>query len=233
MATAMLVSTSLTAPGVVKFDFDPDNITMGRSTATANQGNAKQGGATPSIFRRAPGATISLNNLMFYGMDTKPRCDTLLNWMTPGGGLLGMLVSAVAAMAGMNLSTRLPVVTFSWGPPMMGFMYDCVVNRATVKYTRFDSSGIPIRATVGIEMQEQPSMLSLLSTNPTSGGVPGRRAHQFTDGESLQSIATSNYGSPGYWRGIAETNGIDDPLRVRPGDPLYLPNPTELPRRVP
>jgi nucleoid-associated protein YgaU len=58
--------------------------------------------------------------------------------------------------------------------------------------------------------------------------LPGRRAHTVTAGDSLARIATAQYGSPGRWRQIAAANGIEDPLRVRPGDRVYLPNPEEL-----
>jgi nucleoid-associated protein YgaU len=64
--------------------------------------------------------------------------------------------------------------------------------------------------------------------NPTSGGQPGRRTHTVGQGETLQSIATANYGTPALWRRIAEVNGIDDPTRVRPGTTVYLPNGDEL-----
>jgi nucleoid-associated protein YgaU len=48
------------------------------------------------------------------------------------------------------------------------------------------------------------------------------------EGDNLQSIATAGYGSPGRWRALAEANDIDDPLRVRPGEVVYLPNDDEL-----
>jgi nucleoid-associated protein YgaU len=99
-----------------------------------------------------------------------------------------------------------------------------------VNYTRFAPSGVPIRAEVDLTLQQQPSLLGMLSTNPTSGGMPGRRSHTMTSGESLAGIATARYGTPGRWREIAACNDIDDPLRVRAGDRVYLPNPEELHR---
>jgi nucleoid-associated protein YgaU len=126
-----------------------------------------------------------------------------------------------------NLASKPPLVTFQWGPPAVAFMYDCYVVGVTANYTRFAPTGIPVRAEVDIRLQQQPSLLGILSTNPTSGGLPGRRAHTVTSGESLAGIATATYGSPGRWRAIAAANGIEDPLRVRAGDRIYLPNPDE------
>ena len=88
--------------------------------------------------------------------------------------------------------------------------------------------GTPVRAEVTVRLQQQPSLLGLLATNPTSAGLPGRKAHTVTAGDSLARIATDQYGSPGHWRQIAAANDIDDPLRIRPGDRVYLPNPEEL-----
>ncbi|MGC9671530.1 LysM peptidoglycan-binding domain-containing protein [Planosporangium sp. 12N6] len=223
-------------PGVVTFDINPDSVRMSRSAnvtsrASASPNSGAPAGASGSIFRRAAAAQIILSNVIFYGPDTKPRCDQLLNWMTPGGGLLGAIAGAALSAAtggAVNLAARLPLVTFQWGPPAVGFMYDVNVTACSVNYTRFAPSGIPVRAEVGMTLQQQPSLLGVLSTNPTSGGLPGRRAHTVTDGESLAAIATSRYGTPAAWRQIAACNGIEDPLRVRAGDRVYLPNPDEF-----
>ena len=131
----------------------------------------------------------------------------------------------------LNLATKSPQLTFSWGA---GFIFECQLSSCTVKYTRFDSSGNPTRATLSnLKLERVPSLLDLaqmglMATNPTSGGAPGRRSHVVTSGENLQHIATANYGNPRHWRALADNNGIDDPMRVRPGHHLYLPNPDEM-----
>jgi nucleoid-associated protein YgaU len=47
-------------------------------------------------------------------------------------------------------------------------------------------------------------------------------------GENLAGLATENYGRPGAWRDIADSNSIDDPFRVRPGRSVMLPPADEL-----
>ena len=42
-------------------------------------------------------------------------------------------------------------------------------------------------------------------------------------GDSLASVAYAEYGDPTAWRAVARFNGIDDPLRCRPGTRLLLP----------
>jgi nucleoid-associated protein YgaU len=112
---------------------------------------------------------------------------------------------------------------------MVGFMYTVNLTTVDVKYNRFDSTGIPIRAEVNLQMKVLPDdLLGALPTNPTSGGLPGRNTHLVREDESLQSIAQQYYGRPGVWRKIAEINGITNPRRLRPGTNLYLPGPGEL-----
>ena len=227
---------SMLPPGLVTFDLNPEKVSMTRtatvgSRASASSNTGSPGGASGSIFRRATAAQINLTKIIFFGSDTKSRCDQLLDWMTPGGGLLGAVAgAALSALTGgaINLASKLPLVTFQWGPPGVAFMYDVNVTKCNINYTRFASSGVPIRAEVDLTLQQQPSMLGILSTNPTSGGLPGRQSHTVIQGESLAGIASTHYGSPGSWRQIAASNGIEDPRRIRAGDRVYLPNPDEL-----
>jgi nucleoid-associated protein YgaU len=135
----------------------------------------------------------------------------------------GALLSAATGGA-MNLAAKLPTLIFTWGP----LTYEVCLTNADINYVRFTAAGEPIRAKVSITMQEQPSLLAILSTNPTSGGLPGRGQHTVSTGDSLQSIATAHYGSPNRWRALADANGIDDPTRLRPGQVVYLPNAGEV-----
>jgi nucleoid-associated protein YgaU len=233
---AKLVCLNPTALGTVWFDFHPEKIQMQRNSQasfrpSASANGPRPGGGSGSIFQGAAGSTFTINDALLTGMTTKPRVDTLMSWLSPGGGLLGALIgAAVSAISGgkVNLLAAQPDVTFSYGPPEMGFLYQVKLRSVTANFTRFTREGIPVRAEVNLQMQEQPSLLGSLPTNPTSGGLPGRKSHTVSAGENLQSVSVQNYGTPALWRRIAETNDIDDPLRVRPGRGVYLPNPDEL-----
>jgi nucleoid-associated protein YgaU len=231
MAFATL--TCAVPPSAVHFNLDPEQVVMARSASYTNRGSGSSnsgspGGASGSIFKKSAAPMITLNKVIFYGPDTKPRCDTLMDWMSPGGGLMGAVAgAALSALTGgaINLTTKPPTVIFQWGPM---FLCETNVNMVNVVYNRFTKQGVPIRAELTIRLQQQPSLLGSLPTNPTSRGLPGRAAHTVSDGDSLARIATAKYGSPGRWRQLADRNGIDDPLRVRPGDKVYLPNPEEF-----
>ena len=45
----------------------------------------------------------------------------------------------------------------------------------------------------------------------------------FSAGDTLHSVAYAEYGNPGFWRVLAEANGVDDPLRIAPGTALLIP----------
>lgn len=215
--------------GVVPFDFNPSEISMSRNGMYKHKlrlrADDPKTGSGP-VWKDIPTSTISISKLTFDGLNTKIFCDTMLVWMSPStGGLIGQ---AAAALFGTSLNYDPPTLTFQWGPPMLGFMYDVKLTSCMVKYVRFTTAGIPVRAEVNLRMVEVPSDLGSMPMNPTSGGEPGRRSHTVGEGESLQSIATVNYGNPGLWRRIAEVNGITDPTRVRPGSVVYLPNADEL-----
>jgi nucleoid-associated protein YgaU len=224
---ASLRCTDLPNIGFVPFDFNPEKISFKRSSNVGNIPAPPRPGAMPgrSTGARNPtrvvASTISISKVTFTGPLTKLFCDTLLTWMIPNAGLLAMLGVK-------GFSTQPAKLTFQWGPPMVGFMYQCKITNCTVNYVRFSAIGIPLRAEVDLTMQEVPSVWGSLPTNPTSGGLPGRRSHTVGHGETLQSIATEKYGRPGLWRRIAEVNNINDPGRVRPGTTIYLPNPEEL-----
>jgi nucleoid-associated protein YgaU len=222
---ASLRCTTLPNIGLVYFDFNPTTINVSRSSQQSRGVPTPGVGGAQQPTQTVQGARIDIPELIFEGYDTKARCDTLLTWMSPDAGFLGQLLSAIT---GKNLRTQPPELTFQWGPPMIGFMYTVKLTSVKIGYTRFTSAGIPIRAKLGLSMQEIPSLLGTLPQNPTSGGLTGRRAHTVGHGESLQSIATTNYGNPNAWRRIAEVNGIKDPTRVRPGETVYLPNSDEL-----
>jgi nucleoid-associated protein YgaU len=42
------------------------------------------------------------------------------------------------------------------------------------------------------------------------------------EGQTLDWIAYQEYGSPAAWRHIAETNSLDDPMNLTPGQILKL-----------
>jgi hypothetical protein len=115
-----------------------------------------------------------------------------------------------------------PTIEFFWGAQvtMTGFL-----KTVQIDYLLFDNDGTPLRATANVQLQALPQPTR--GTNPTSGGITGRRSAQTSEADSLASIAQREYGDPGLWRAIAIANDIDDPGRIPPGTRLLLPPRTQ------
>jgi hypothetical protein len=228
VATDALVNAKLVQlmpPGLpVVFSFNPSKVTFTRQAMTRRTGNSSRSGGSPggssdSIWTRTEPRKLTFKAYL-EGPQAHPMSSQLLEMMTPAGGLIGTLM----ALAGVNLAVRPPTLLFEWGPLTLL----CTMSSCSVAYTRFHTSGLPLRAECDVTVTEAKSWFSMLLTNPTSGGVAGREQHVVVAGENLQHLATKSYGRPGLWRTIADANGIDDPFKVRPGDVLNLPPPSEL-----
>jgi nucleoid-associated protein YgaU len=111
-----------------------------------------------------------------------------------------------------------PIVEFDWNgvTTFPGYLMS-----ATAVYNLFDSGGVPLRATLTLDILEVPEKLP--GTNPTSGGEPGQRTRLVREGETLQSVAFDEYGDASLWRSLALANAIDDPLRLAVGARLEVP----------
>jgi nucleoid-associated protein YgaU len=112
-----------------------------------------------------------------------------------------------------------PTVMFGWGPNII--MDQAIIKSMTVQHERF-LLGVPTRAKVTVQLESIP-FGTLPGTNPTSGGLATRRTRTVVEGDTLPSIAYQEYHDPNYWRALAEANGIDDPLRVKTGTVLVVP----------
>jgi nucleoid-associated protein YgaU len=197
----------------IVFAFNPEKIRLSRNTGihwerASAQKNQPQVAAHWAA-NQVGSLWIDITDLYLLGAaNVWNNCETLLHWTMPTGD---------------GTQASLTPLTVSWGQ----FRFTNVwLSNATINYERFTADGLPIRANVTLKMQrfDEPP----LPTNPTSGGLPGRRSHTVVAGENLQQIATSSYGRPSDWRAIAIANGIEDPLRVHAGAVIYLPGREEI-----
>jgi nucleoid-associated protein YgaU len=135
--------------------------------------------------------------------DVTPKISKLLKWQQPEG------------------VKPPPLVKFQWGNKQLS-NFKGVITQLNVNYTVFAKDGTPIQAKVDLTIEGADHLDP--GTNPTSHAVDMRRVRTVVQGESIQTVAFEELGDPGYWRAIAEANGIDDPLRVRPGQALVIPS---------
>jgi nucleoid-associated protein YgaU len=215
-----------TSNNTVYFDFNPQKITIthasqrqtvpssnqGSTGDTSTTGGDGGGGALnhQDQVTNVGATTIALADVIFNGVKTVDNCKQLLAWSYPG-------------TKGSVTAAGLTKLIFKWGSSIN---YSVTMLSVDVTYERFTPSGQPLRATARIKLQYEGTTPP--GTNPTSGGIPGRRSHILVSGENLQHLATANYGKPGAWRALAAVNGIEDPLAVQPGTVIYLPAQAEL-----
>jgi phage protein U len=111
-----------------------------------------------------------------------------------------------------------PICLFIWG----AYIFPCIIERATKRFTMFLPDGTPVRATLNITLKEykdfetQVKEISLQSADRT-------KTRQVKQGDSLWFIAAKEYGNPALWRCIAEANRIDNPRVLKPGMELIIP----------
>ncbi|MCU1693852.1 MAG: Peptidase [Frankiales bacterium] len=205
---------SLAKPGAkigqIDFQFNPKELKLAKKADWARQtakGNKK---SAPPQFKGPTPSKLTLE-LFFDASDTQDtsvvkRVELLFSCCTP----------TAASFAAKKASP--PWVLFRWGG-LTGFL--AYVSSVTANYTLFTPSGVPVRALCTIDLEELAG--SPPGQNPTSGALEPQRVHVMVEGDTLAGVAYREYGDPAAWRAVARANGIDDPLRVRPGVRLLLP----------
>jgi LysM repeat protein len=116
---------------------------------------------------------------------------------------------------------RPPWVKFHWGTSLHSFK--AVVKNIDVGFTYFSSEGLPLRANVEMGLEQYEPDANWGPQNPTSGTPRPNRTHQVEVGDTLDRISARYYGDPTQWRAIAAANGVGDPLDLRPGRLLAIP----------
>lgn len=196
----------------VSFMFNPTDYRLTRTVNVNNEPNVTKVGGMPEFLGTGP---ISLSMSLFFDDfasakgDVTPKINKLFKWQQPE-----------------KPGEAPPLIKLEWGTNGMLSGFKGVLSSVVANYTVFNKSGTPIQAKVEITLDEVVEKLGVKppGTNPTSHAVDMRRVHVVVEGETLASVAHNEFGDPGYWRAIAEANGIDDPIRVRPGHNLLIPS---------
>jgi contractile injection system tube protein len=115
-----------------------------------------------------------------------------------------------------------PGVRFQWGT----FMFDGMVEGLEETLEFFSPEGKPLRASINLTLSQQKILIEAFTGDGKVPARPGRRPLTAAkQGSSLQNMAAKNTaasGSSGDWRGIATANGIEDALRMAPGQLVDL-----------
>ncbi|HET7078243.1 MAG TPA: LysM peptidoglycan-binding domain-containing protein [Chloroflexia bacterium] len=112
-----------------------------------------------------------------------------------------------------------PHVEFRWGRT---WTFKAVITSLQQKFTLFDPDGTPVRSTVTISFMQAEEQGQYPGQNPTSGAREGYAVHVVKEGETIDWIAFTAYGTSTAWRHLAAGNDLDDPGRLQPGQRLLI-----------
>jgi len=111
------------------------------------------------------------------------------------------------------------VVEFQWGST---WTFEAVITSISQKFTLFRYDGIPVRATLDVTFLQAKEKGKYPGQNPTTVGRPGYKRRVVKEGDTIDWIAFDEYNDSAMWRFIAETNNLDNPLLLRPGQVLAI-----------
>ena len=98
----------------------------------------------------------------------------------------------------------------------------CVLKSASVAYKLFEPSGMPLRAIISANFTDN-------SDDETRVALAQDQSPDLTHvytvkaGDTLPLICNRVYGSPNYYLGVAQANGLDDFRNLIPGQQLHFP----------
>lgn len=202
--------------GELTFMFNPTEYRLSQTaTITHSKSVFKPGGEIEYVGTSGLTVTMQLffDDFASASGDVTPKITKLLEWQKP------------------NADAELgpPYVKFEWGNKQLQ-NFKGVITSLNISYTVFARDGTPLQAKVDLTLDGNVEIPP--GNNPTSHAVDMRRVHTVVEGETIQTIAYAELGRAAYWRAIASANGIDDPLRVRPGRALLIPSAADAARNA-
>jgi phage tail protein X len=203
--------------GELRFQFNPRQLQLSRSAHWRNEPAVAYTRGAPSKFTGVAPAQLRVD--VFLDSSGTPGANTVQRQVE-----LLLSCCEVTEQSVTSQAPSPPWVKFSWGA-FSTVQFIAYVTNASATYTLFSPNGTPLRATCSLSLTEIPTATK--RQNPTSGALSARRVHRTVAGDTLASLAWREYGDPTRWRVIAEANGIDDPMRLRPGTELLLPAASE------
>jgi hypothetical protein len=214
--------------------FNPDTLRVTYANQLAQQGsggtpagggNAAAGASAPASGDQAGGASRQ-----YVGSSTTKLALQLWFDVTGPGGEAAdasKLTERVAYFIqpqklGQNNELLPPNVRFSWG----SFAFDGTLDSLEETFEFFSHEGRPLRAQVSLTMSRQTIQIAFTEDGGPAGRTPGTRPlTPAAAGATLQGLAAGasvGLGGGVGWQAVAVANGIEDPLRLAPGQLIDL-----------
>jgi nucleoid-associated protein YgaU len=177
------------------------------------QPSETKGKGVPSLEFKG-GQASTLNMELFF--DTYEKGEDVRKYSNKVWELMAIDASLQDPTTGKG---RPPLVRFQWGPVIS---FKAVITNLSQKFTLFKSDGTPVRATLTVAFQEAEEANKYPFQNPTTSSSPGYKRRTVKEGEFLDWIAFEEYGDSNFWRFIADTNNLENPGKLIPGQVLTI-----------
>ena len=201
------------------FQFNPETITIKRYAATSSQATHgssdvnRQQQASPEQGRESE---IILKNIIFDTYEHKPSKSVYTEY-----------IERLEEFCGYNQGKHAPLrLLFNWGKfsgnKKSHLQLQCWLDEFQVDYTMFLNDGTPVRAKVDLTLKTGKTPQEQDEENQKNSPDHAKMV-TVRRGDTLAAIAYAEYDNSAEWRRIADANGIDDPMGIRPGMKLLVP----------
>lgn len=203
--------TPVNAQGHIKVQFNPDSLKVTYANEIKQPESGDQSSGTAG--RQFVGSSTTKLALTLW-FDVTVVGDTPIDDVRKLTGKVTYFMNPKPTEHDPNKKMP-PGVRFQWG----SFIFDGMVEGLEETIEFFSPEGKPLRASISLTLSQQKILVSTADANNAkdtklqTGQRPYAAAKQ---GDSVQDMA-SGAGKSGGWQGIASANGIEDPLRMKPG----------------
>jgi hypothetical protein len=201
----------------IDVEFNPTEYSLAKSAQIAEIGIP---GLDSPVLQFVRGQNEKLTLDLFF--------DTTSSGLGEGGGVLDVrtLTRSIYQLVKIQPKTHAPPrLLFIWG----SLSFKAIVESVTQKFTLFNPTGVPLRASLSVTFREYKTLEDQLSElNLQSPDQTKRRVVR--QGDTLNRIAAEEYNDPHQWRAIADRNieVLGNIRRLTPGTVLLIP-PIDLP----
>jgi LysM repeat protein len=228
-ATFQRVQADGTLGTALPVSFNPTEFTLNKAAQFAEI--AIPGLDSPVLqFVRGQTETLSLD--LFF--------DTTESGMDDNASSVADLTDAFYQLIKIEGKTHAPPICFfTWGAAFPGQRsyaslgggtgsqqrhgFKCIVDSVRQRFTLFSPLGVPLRATLTVSLKEYKTLSEQIA-EINKQSADRTHTHVLQVGETLNKLASDAYGDSSLWRAIADHNKILDPLDMKPGSVLEIPN---------
>ena len=179
---------------IVPFLFNPDEFTVERTNQFSE---VNIPGLPSSTFQFVKGGARTLTMDLFFDsyeekIDVRIFTDRITGW--DSGSMLSKLPGIAKGL--MDIDSDLhapPVCLFIWG----AYIFPCIIERVTKKFTMFLPEGFPVRATLNVTLKECTDVVTQIKETSKSS-ADRTKTRTVKEGDSLWFIAAKEYGDPAH-----------------------------------